>query len=112
MVSAFDSCEADFFGELATDAHGVWEVFEFVRLHFPAADETQVLQKGLDYIMRWIRAGWIQISDSPLYPSTIATLPALSYFLWERGAAATHYMENSPSLDITEEALRVYHAAI
>jgi hypothetical protein len=34
MVSAFDALEADFFGDLAEDTHGVWEVFEFVRLHY------------------------------------------------------------------------------
>ena len=112
MVSAFDACEADFFGDLAGDTHGVWEVFAFVRLHFPAANEDQVLRKGLDYITRWISAGWIQMAKLPLYPSTITTLPALSVFLQEHGAAATYYLENSPSLDITEEALRVYHAAI
>jgi hypothetical protein len=33
MVAAFDACEVDFFGDLAADTQGLWEVFEFVRLH-------------------------------------------------------------------------------
>jgi hypothetical protein len=112
MVSPFDTCEFDFFGDLATDTHGLWEVFEFVRLHFPAASEAQVLEKGRGYITRWIDAEWIRIADSPLHPSTIKTFPALLQFLQQHSSAVTHYLENSPSFDITEEALRVYHASI
>lgn len=62
MVKAFDACEADFFGELATDTHGVWEVFGFVRLHHPDLSKQQVLERGRDYITRWIDVGWIRIS--------------------------------------------------
>jgi hypothetical protein len=108
MLSPFDPCEFDFFGDLATDTHGLWEVFEFVRLHFPTANEAQVLEKGRGYIARWIDAGWIRIADSPLYPTTITTLMALSQFLQQHSSEATQYLENSPSLDITEEALRIY----
>jgi hypothetical protein len=39
MVSAFDALEADFFGDLAEDTHGLWEVFEFMRLHHPALSD-------------------------------------------------------------------------
>src|SRR3954463_4954034 len=99
MVSAFDALEADFFGDLATDTHGLWEVFEFVRLHFPAASDAEVLATGRDYITRWISAGWIRIAAVPLYPSSIITFEAVAAFLEEKGPAATRYLENSPSLD-------------
>src|SRR6266566_6003792 len=104
MVTPFDALEADFFGDLAEDTHGLWEVFEFVRLHYPDLSEQQVSERGRDYIMRWIDAGWIRISDIPLHPSTITSLSGVSDFLQQHGLAATRYLENSPSIDITEEA--------
>jgi|SRR5919198_6535078 hypothetical protein len=110
MVSAFDSLEADFFGDMAEDTHGLWEVFELVRLHHPKLSDEQVLKRGREYITRWIQSGWIRISDAPLYPSTITSLQQAVEFLQQRGAAATRYLENSPSIDPTEEALRVYES--
>jgi hypothetical protein len=98
MVKPFDACEADFFGDLAEDTHGLWEVFEFVRLHYPDLSERQVFERGRDYITRWINAGWIQISDTPLLPSTITSLSAVSDFLQQHGSLATRYLENSPSI--------------
>ena len=110
MVKPFDQLEADFFGDMAYDTHGLWEVFEFVRLHYPELDDERVLERGRAYITRGIDAGWIRISDAPIYPSTITTLPAGLSFLQHHGAAATRYLENSPSIDPTEEALRVYQS--
>ncbi len=107
MVTPFDTLEADFFGDLAEDTHGLWEVFDFVRLHYPEFTDEQVFERGRDYITRWIDAGWIRISDAPLYPSTITTLSESLSFLQQYGAAATRYLENSPSIDPTDEAIRL-----
>ena len=85
-------------------------MFEFVRLHYPELDDERVLERGRTYITRWIDAGWIRISDAPLYPSTITTLSDGLRFLQQHGRAATRYLENSPSIDPTEEALRVYES--
>jgi hypothetical protein len=74
MVAPLDKLEADFFGDLAKDTHGLWEVFEFVRLHYPELSDQQVFERGRDYITRWNDAGWIRISETPLYPSTISSL--------------------------------------
>ena len=108
MVSAFDALEADFFGDLATDTHGLWEVFEFVRLHYSGLGDQQVFERGCAYITRWIDAGWIRVSDAPLHPSTITGLSQIPDFLQRHGTAATFYVEDSPSLDITDAAKRVY----
>ena|ERR1700742_3839910 len=108
MSKPFDASEADFFGDLAQDTHGLWEVFEFTRLHHPQLDDWDIFERGRDYLTRWIDAGWIEISDAPLHPSNISTLSAALEFLQQHGAAATRYLENSPSLDITEKAQRVY----
>ena len=110
MVSAFDPLEADFFSDLAQDTHGLWEVFEFVRSHHPELTDQQVFERGRDYITRWIQSSWIRISDAPLYPSTVTSLSEAIDFLQQYRSAATRYLENSPSIDITEEAERVYES--
>ena len=112
MVKPFDACEADFFGDLAEDTHGLWEVFEFVRLHHPGLPDEQVFERGRDYITRWIQHGWIRISEAPLHPSGITTLSELSAFLEQHRSAATRYLDDSPSVDPTEKALSVFNATI
>jgi hypothetical protein len=110
MVTSFDPLEADFFGDMAEDTHGLWEVFGFVRLHYPKLSDQQVFERGRDYITRWSDAGWIRISDAPIHPSTITSLTQAMEFLQQHGSEATRYLENSPSLDPTDEALRVYES--
>jgi hypothetical protein len=112
MVTPFDTLEADFFGDLAEDTHGLWEVFEFVRLHYPDLADEQVFERGRDYITRWIDADWIRISGAPLHPSSITTLSQLSAFLEQHGSAAMRYLDDSPSIDPTEKAQRAYNATI
>jgi len=112
MVKPFDACEADFFGDLAEDTHGLWEVFEFVRLHHPDLSEEQVFERGREYITRWIDAGWIRVSEAPLHPSSVSDSVGLLEFMHQQGSAGTRYLENSPSIDITEEAQRAYNATI
>jgi hypothetical protein len=68
MVRPFDPCEVDFFGDLAGDTHGLWEVFGFVRLHHPELSDERVLELGCEYLTRWIDAGWIRVSDAPPSP--------------------------------------------
>jgi hypothetical protein len=103
MKTVFDPCEADFFGDLASDTHGLWEVFEFVRLHNPGSTDREVFEIGNRYIARWIRKGWISVSNTPLFSSTVTTTAGLLQFLQDNGRLATEYMENSPSLDTTEK---------
>ena len=78
----------------------------------PELSDDQVLERGRAYIMRWIDAGWIRVSDAPLYPSKITTLSDSLSFLQQHGTAATRYLENSPSIDPTDEAIRVMTATI
>jgi hypothetical protein len=112
MVRPLDPCEVDFFGDLAGDTHGLWEVFEFVRLHHSDLSDKQVFERGRQYLADWIDAGWIRVSDAPLHPSTITSLAQIPAFLQRHGPAAIRYLENSPSIDITEEAQRAYDATI
>src|SRR5664279_2009097 len=105
MMTPIDTLEIDFFGDMAEDTHGLWEVFGFVRLHYPGLTDEQVFWRRRDYITRWIR-----ISDAPLCPSTITTLSDSLSFLQQHGVAATRYLENSPSIDPTDEAIRIYES--
>lgn len=97
-----DSLEADFFGDLASDTHGVWEIFEFVRLHYPGSDEGEVLRIGTEYLSRWIENRWIEVAARPLHPTKAKSISDVSAFIQEHGVAATVCMEGSPSVDITE----------
>lgn len=51
--------EADFIGDLAQDSHGLWEVFEFVRLHHPALNEGEVYEYGCTLVRSWASRGWL-----------------------------------------------------
>lgn len=106
MEAVLDACEKDFFGELAGDTHGLWEVFEFVRLHHPILPENGVFERGCCYIQRWSQNGWIRISDAPLYPSDVVSLTDLAGFLQQHGPSAVYHIEGSPSLDNTESTPR------
>jgi hypothetical protein len=110
METLFDSCEADFFGDLAEDTHGIWEVFEFVRFHNPNSTDAEAIEIGLQYLRRWIQNNWICVSEAPLFPSTLVNSVDLLQFLQDHGQSVKTYLENSPSLDITDEGLRAWRA--
>jgi hypothetical protein len=96
--------EEDFLGDLSQDVHGVWEVFEFVRLHTPGLTDEKVFEQGVTLINRWFKSGWIAVSDSPVQPSTIRTEVELKAQLSQVGSQATRYFKNAPSIEITDQA--------
>ena len=79
-MSTFDALEADFFGDLPEDSHGVWEVFELVRLHYPELTDEESFERGYDYIAHWLRRGWIRVSDAALHPTSVRTPPSSCTF--------------------------------
>ena len=104
MMTGPNELECDFLGDLAADTHGIWEVFEFVRLHNPNADDEQVFHIGRDLLSNWAHQGWISISESPLYPSTISNVASALQELDQLGPIATRYFTNAPSIDLTAKA--------
>jgi hypothetical protein len=69
MVAPFDKLEVDFFGDLAGDTHGFWQVFEFVRLHYPKLNDEQVFERGRNYIMRWAtQVGFASVTRHFIHP--------------------------------------------
>jgi hypothetical protein len=97
-----DKFESDFLGDLAIGTHGVWEIFEFVRLHYPDLDDEAVYAEGSGWLSDWAREGIIEVTlGSPLYPSSVTTMSGVLDFVRENGIKATFYQANAPSLDIT-----------
>jgi hypothetical protein len=99
---ALDILEADFLGDLSTDTHGVWEMFAFVRLHYPGADDSKVREIGEAYLSRWIEKDWVAVADKPLYPTQVKSMAEVTAFVRRHGPFASGYVEGAPSLDITE----------
>jgi hypothetical protein len=98
--------EADFLGDLSVDTHGVWEIFESARLHYPGRDDAEVFKIGEEYLSRWIERGWIAVADRPLYPTQVKSMFEVRAFVQEHGVASTTYIGGAPSLDITETGIR------
>jgi hypothetical protein len=101
-----DILEADFLGDLSTDTHGVWEVFAFVRLHYPGRDDAEVFKIGEAYLARWIERCWISVADKPLYPTQVKSMAEVTAFVQKHGVTSTTYIDGAPSLDITEAGIQ------
>ena len=56
--------EKDLLGDLNQDSHRSWEVFEFVRLHHPAASDNEVFTIGRELIASWTERGWLRVSET------------------------------------------------
>ena len=52
--------EEDLLEDLGKDAHGLWELFEFISLHAPVSSDGEVLDMGRDLLSIWGQRGWIE----------------------------------------------------
>ena len=96
--------EKDLLGDLASNDHSLHEVFAFVRLHFPKANDVEVLRIGRELIVAWIERGWLALAGSgPMYVgvSAVGDLPAMVDRL---GADATRFFLGSPWIRLTSKA--------
>jgi hypothetical protein len=101
----FSALESDLLGDLAQDTHGIWEIFEFVRLRNPTTSEGETFETGLAPLRSWLDRGWLCVSSTPLYPSSIQTpLEALSW-LDRKGLSAIRYVRNAPSIDLSSKTI-------
>ena len=71
------SLEEDLAGDLAQDDHGLWELFQVVRLHSPSLADAQVLERGRDLIATWSVRGWLEAVDSSGKPVQVSSLVTL-----------------------------------
>ena len=93
--------EADFLGDLAQDDYDLWELFQFVRLHYPE-DEDRGLARGRDLLATWLGKGWIE--------DALGTLDAQGILesLDQLGAKGADYADQSPRLHLS----RLGHAVV
>ena len=96
--------EVDLLSDLAADTHGIWEVFEFVRLHQPGASDPEVFQIGRSLLEGWTRRGWLVVSTTPLVPTAVKTLSEALELVDRQGLVATRYFEGAPSIDLSDKA--------
>jgi hypothetical protein len=96
--------ETDFLSDMAQDDHGVWEVFEFVRLHNPDADDADVLRVGRALLQSWVERGWLRLAgDGPKW-GTATSIGDVLRIVDRHGLAATRYFDSAPWLDLTPKA--------
>jgi hypothetical protein len=56
--------EKDFLGDLAQDSHELWELYTFIRLHYPEFPEDKIIRYGRELLTEWVGRGWLKISQS------------------------------------------------
>jgi hypothetical protein len=93
--------ENDILGDLNEDTHGVWEVFEFARMHHPSYDDQQIFEIGRGLLQSWNEKQWLRLSDTPLYPTRTETLGQMLEQINQLGVEATRYYEGAPSIELT-----------
>ncbi len=96
--------EKDLLGDLNQDSHRSWEVFEFVRLHHPAASDNEVFTIGRELIASWTERGWLIVRDSSQQKSRADTVAQLLSQIDQMGRAATYAHDGTMLIDLTEKA--------
>lgn len=97
--------EADFLGDLAQDDHALYEVFHFVRHHYPMADDREVLRRGRELVATWLERGWLAIIPEAAAEPVPAT-DGLLVLIDEHGSAGTYYFDGAPRLVLGPAAYR------
>ena len=93
--------ENDILGDLNEDTHGVWEVFEFARMHYPSYSDQQIFEIGRGLLESWHERQWLRLSDTPLYQTRTQTLGEMLEQINQLGIKATKYYEGAPSIELT-----------
>lgn len=52
--------ESDLIGDMACDGYYSWEIYQFVRHHYPLASEDEVLKIGYGLLDSWVGKGWLE----------------------------------------------------
>jgi hypothetical protein len=97
--------EADFLGDLAQDDHALYEVFHFVRHHYPDATDAEVLRRGRELVATWLQRGWLAVRAGDAAEPAAAT-GALLTLIDEHGVAGTYHFDGAPRLVPTPAAYR------
>jgi hypothetical protein len=97
--------EADLLGDLAQDDHALYEIFHFVRHHYPTAGDDEVLRRGRELVGAWVERGWLAVLPEGAAEPVEATEELLAA-IDEQGVAGTYYCDAAPRLMLTPTAYR------
>jgi hypothetical protein len=97
--------ESDLIGDLSKDSHGLWEVFEFVKLHHPSGSDQEVFNRGRELLASWLARGWLRIAANPKPPGGISE-SALLQVIDRLGSKAMLASDELPWIDLSEKAFR------
>jgi hypothetical protein len=97
--------ESDLIGDLAQDWHGLWEVFEFVRAHYPGSSEREVFSRGRELVASWLSRGWLRVA-ADLKSRTEISKGALLQLIDRLGPKAMAASDELPWIDLNEQAFR------
>ena len=98
--------EKDLLGDLNQDSHRSWEVFEFVRLHHPAASDNGVFTIGRELIASWTERGWLRVSETSHQKSRTDSMAQLLNQIDQMGQAATYAHEGASTIDLTDKVYK------
>lgn len=105
MSSHLTPLESDFIGDLAQDDHALYEVFHFVRLHHPDADDREVLRRGRELVAAWLQRGWLAVlADGSTTP--VEATESLLLTIDRNGIAGTYGYADAPRLVLAPAAFR------
>ncbi len=96
--------ERDLLGDVAQDAHGLWEVFAFVRLHHRGLSEPELLQVGRDLLATWIARGWLALGAVEEGSPAIERIEELVPLVDRLGPRAMDTFEGVPWLELGAKA--------
>jgi hypothetical protein len=103
MQVSLSKLEEDFLGDLSQDSHELWELYEFVRLHFDKVSDEEVLHRGNELLSIWVERGWLTARLSRNVPTILSGEQLLAH-VNKLGFAAIDPEKGDLLLDITEKA--------
>lgn len=95
--------EADLIGDMAQDDYDLWEIYQFVRHHYPKSSEEDVIAKGRNLLAEWSHRGWIEAYQNDVEKTPIRG-EALLRLVDELGRQAGSPADRSLRVSLTGRA--------
>ena len=99
-----DPLEADFWSDMGADDHGLWELFEFVRLHYPHADDGEVLRRGRLLLSTWLSRGWLELARSSAKSGAVDSIDGVLPLIDRLETSSTRFFVGAPWIRLTLKA--------
>ena len=96
--------ESDLLGDLVGDDHSLHEIFGFVRLHQPNAEDSEVLRIGRELVATWVSRGWLALAGNGAMWGATRSIADLVPLVDSLGVDATRYFVGSPWIQLSPKA--------